>query len=128
MKIAIIGCGLRKPLLVYGMAHSDMSHCQLLLYYSKPDRAAIMAALGAVTAAGTPLQISAAATLPEAIENCSFVISSFRTGEMQTRARDERLALECGFAGQETTGPAGFAMALRTVPVAVEHARLVERL
>src|SRR4051812_30702536 len=98
MKIAVIGCGLRTPLLVYGMAHSDMSHCQLVLYDSNSGRADMMAALGAATAAGTPLQISAAATLPEAIENCSFVISSFRTGEMQTRARDERLALECGFA------------------------------
>ena len=55
------------------------------------------------------------------------MISSIRVGDMETRAPDERLALDCGFAGQETTGPAGFAMALRTIPVAIEHARMVER-
>ena len=128
MKIAVIGCGLRTPLLIYGLAHSDLNDCQLVLYDIKPDRASTMAALGRAIATGTPLKISAAAALPDAIEDCSFVISSFRTGDMQARARDERLAFECGFAGQETTGPAGFAMALRTVPIALAHARLVEQL
>ena len=56
------------------------------------------------------------------------MISSVRVGDMEMRARDERVALECGFAGQETTGPAGFAMALRTIPIALEHARMVEQI
>ena len=47
---------------------------------------------------------------------------------MAARARDERIAIEEGLAGQETTGPGGVAMALRTVPVALAHARIVERL
>ena len=55
------------------------------------------------------------------------MISCVRVGGMEARARDERLALECGFAGQETTGPAGCVMALRTVPVVLEQARVVER-
>src|SRR5262249_22621354 len=42
-------------------------------------------------------------------------------------ARDERLAIEHGLAGQETTGPAGAAMALRTIPVTLSHAKAVER-
>ena len=86
-----------------------------------------MASLGEAIAAATPLRIATAAELSEAIENCSFVISSIRPGGMTARARDERITLECGFAGQETTGPAGFAMAYRAIPIALEHARLVER-
>jgi 6-phospho-beta-glucosidase len=48
-------------------------------------------------------------------------------GGIAGRARDERLAIEHGLAGQETTGPGGAAMALRTVPVTLAHARIVER-
>jgi 6-phospho-beta-glucosidase len=49
-------------------------------------------------------------------------------GGIAARARDERLALKCGFAGQETTGPAGFAMALRTLPVALEQSRTIRKI
>jgi 6-phospho-beta-glucosidase len=48
-------------------------------------------------------------------------------GGIAARAGDERMAIEHGLAGQETTGPGGVAMALRTVPVAIEQARVVER-
>ena len=57
------------------------------------------------------------------------MLSSLRVGGMAARARDERIAIpEEGLAGQETTGPGGVAMALRTLPVALAHARIVERL
>jgi len=128
MKIAIIGCGLRTPLLIHGLAHSELRTSRLFLYDTTPGRAALMTLLGKVIAVDTPLQIETAGALPEAIRDCSFVISSIRPGGMNARARDERLTLDCGFAGQETTGPAGFAMAYRTIPIAIEHARLVERM
>jgi len=128
MKAAVIGCGLRTPLLIHGLAHSGLSLSRLLLYDLKHERAQLMAGLGKVIAEGARLEVSASNNLADVVRDCSFVISSIRVGEMSARARDERLAVECGFAGQETTGPAGFAMALRTVPVAIEHARLVEKL
>src|SRR5579871_1551367 len=127
MKIAVIGCGLRTPLLIHGLARSGLEISRLVLYDIAPERAQWMAALGAAIAQGA-LQVSAEARLPDALRDCSFVISSIRVGDMAARARDERAALECGFVGQETTGPAGFAMALRTVPVAVDYARLVAQL
>jgi len=127
MKIAIIGCGLRTPLLIHGLAHSDLDTARVVLYDTVPGRSDLMAALGRAIAAETPLQIMTSASFQDAVESCSFVISSIRPGDMKSRARDERVTLECGFAGQETTGPAGFAMALRTVPIAVEYARIVER-
>jgi 6-phospho-beta-glucosidase len=81
-----------------------------------------------VDLSGHRIDVIAAPTVEECIRESNFVISSIRVGGMEGRARDERLALDCGFAGQETTGPAGFAMAMRTIPVALEHARIVERL
>jgi 6-phospho-beta-glucosidase len=127
MKLSILGCGLRTPLLLHGIAHSDFADCEVRLYDTAPGRAELMAALGKVIASESPLRIHACTDLTEAITDGDFVISSIRPGEMAGRARDERTTVECGFAGQETTGPAGFAMALRTIPVAIEHARIVER-
>jgi 6-phospho-beta-glucosidase len=127
MKIAVIGCGLRTPLLIHGLARSGLDIARIVLYDIEPKRAQLMACLGGAIAEGTRLQISAGNDLAAAVQDCTFVISSVRVGGMEARARDERLSLDCGFAGQETTGPAGFAMALRTVPVAIEHARLVQQ-
>ena len=72
--------------------------------------------------------IDARESIESAVEGSDFVLSSLRIGGMAARARDERIAIDQGLAGQETTGPGGVAMALRTVPIALEHARFVERL
>jgi len=128
MNIAVLGCGLRTPLLIHGLVHSGIEIRNLILYDIKTERARLMASLGSAIASGTSLRVTTEADLASAVKDCSFVISSIRVGDMAARARDERIAVSCGFAGQETTGPAGFAMALRTVPVAVEHARLVQKL
>lgn len=128
MKICIVGCGLRTPLLLHGLIHSGIPIGEIALYDINPGRAQLMAGIGRGLNGGGGTSITAVAAIEDGIDNSGFVISSIRVGNMQTRAADERIALECGFAGQETTGPAGFAMALRTIPVALEHAQFVERL
>ena len=69
MKIAIIGCGLRTPLLIHGLGHSDLRETRLVLYDTTPGRASLMASLGEAIAVDTPLQIATASELPEAIKN-----------------------------------------------------------
>ncbi len=64
----------------------------------------------------------------EAIDGAHFVINQFRVGGLRARACDERIPLKYDVVGQETTGPGGFAKALRTVPVALEVARDVREL
>ena len=71
--------------------------------------------------AGFPIRVTS--HLEEAADGAEFVLSSIRVGGMAGRARDERLAIDHGLAGQETTGPAGAAMALRTLPVTLAHAK-----
>lgn len=129
MKVAIIGAGLRTPLLVHGLAraHSELPIEELVLFDRDLERAQLMATLGAEIARDSGMRILVARRIEEAVENCTFVVSSIRVGGMAARARDEHISLEHGFAGQETTGPGGLAMALRTIPVALEHARLIER-
>ncbi|HWE48386.1 MAG TPA: hypothetical protein VG273_01265 [Bryobacteraceae bacterium] len=125
MKISVLGCGLRTPLLLHGLIHADLGIAHIALYDNDSAQSRLMAQLGAELAAGATVRIEAVAAVEETIKDSAFVISSIRVGNMETRAADERIALECGFAGQETTGPAGFAMALRTIPVALEYARIV---
>ncbi|HWY30251.1 MAG TPA: hypothetical protein VNX46_05835 [Candidatus Acidoferrum sp.] len=131
-KVALIGGGgIRTPLLIYGLnetAKRTGIH-ELVLFDIDHDRAALMAALGSaiICRESGSLRVTVADSLAAAVEGADFVISSIRPGGIAARARDERAAFESGFAGQETTGPGGFFMAMRTIPVALEHARLVER-
>src|SRR5438132_6655270 len=57
-----------------------------------------------------------------ALDGADFVVVQLRVGGQAARLIDETLPLEFGCIGQETTGPGGFAKALRTVPVVLEIA------
>ena len=72
--------------------------------------------------------ITSASTPEAAIEGADFVITSIRVGGAAQRAKDEATALAHGIVGQETVGPAGFAMAVRSIPPMVEYGRMVARL
>lgn len=56
----------------------------------------------------------------EALENADFVMTQLRVGGLEARKRDEEIPLKHGIIGQETTGPGGFAKALRTIPVILD--------
>ena len=132
-KVAIIGGGgIRTPLLIHGLAQAQaaLGLGELALYDVDRPRVELMAALGREVARkqGSDLVITTPAGLEEAVEGAAFVLSSIRVGGIAARARDERIAIECGVAGQETTGPGGMAMALRTIPVSLDYARVIERL
>ncbi|KAB7772206.1 6-phospho-beta-glucosidase [Xanthomonas maliensis] len=132
-KITLIGGGgVRAPLVVYGVneAAEALGAREIVLYDPDQERLALMVALGQaiVAESGGALQVRAASSLEAAIEGAHFVLSSIRVGGIAQRAADEQIIIRHGYSGQETTGPGGVAKALRTVPVAIEQARLVERL
>jgi 6-phospho-beta-glucosidase len=89
-----------------------------------------MAELGRaiVVSEGGSLRVREAASFEDAVDGAAFVMNSIRVGGIKARAQDERISIEHGYPGQETTGPGGVAMALRTVSIAVEQARVIERL
>lgn len=62
----------------------------------------------------------------QAIRNMDFIICQIRVGGLQSRHIDESIPIKHGVIGQETTGPGGFAMALRTIPVMVEIAAEIQ--
>jgi 6-phospho-beta-glucosidase len=61
-----------------------------------------------------------------AIRGANYVIPTFRAGGMESRVIDEQVPLKYDVLGQETTGPGGFAMALRTIPVMLDYVRIVQ--
>lgn len=65
--------------------------------------------------------------LPAGVRGADFVVSQIRVGGQAARDRDEQLGREFGLIGQETVGVGGFANALRTIPVALDIAAVVER-
>ena len=132
-KIALIGGGgVRTPLVVFGIneAIRALDADELVLFDPDTDRAHVMAELGRALVASESgnLCIRQAATIEDAVADSSFVLNSIRVGGIHARVHDERVSVAHGYPGQETTGPGGVAMALRTVRIAVEQAKLVERL
>lgn len=131
-KVALIGGGgVRTPLLIHGIAESQhlLNAGELALFDIDPQRTETMARIGRqiIGNLGADLRITVHASLEEAATGSAFVLNSIRVGGISARARDERIAIEHGLAGQETTGPGGVAMALRTVPVTLKHAHVIER-
>ena len=131
-KITLIGGGgVRTPLLMHGLAEaaSTLGIHELALYDIDAERVELMAELGreVVREQQADFLITTHAHLEDAVADANFILHSIRVGGIAARARDERLAIEHGIAGQETTGLAGFAKALRTIPVVLEQARIIEQ-
>jgi 6-phospho-beta-glucosidase len=132
-KIAFIGGGgVRTPLVVFGVneAAQTLGAEELVLFDPDQERARIMTELGRAVVAREKgsLRVRQASSIEDAVEGAGFVLNSIRVGGTEARTRDERASIAHGYPGQETTGPGGVAMALRTVAIAVEQAKLVERL
>ncbi len=127
MKVTIIGgAGVRVPLLTGGLARSDLRISQIDLYDLDRERLRVIADLAQQMAPG--IRVTSVETAEAAIEGADFVIASIRVGGAAQRANDEAACIALDAVGQETVGPAGFAMAVRTIPAMVEYGRLVARL
>ena len=127
VKLAIIGgAGVRVPLLVGGFARSTLKVDQIDLYDIDQPRLAVIADLAARMAHG--VRVTAQTSAEAAIDGADFVITSIRVGGIAQRANDEATAIAHGVVGQETVGPAGFAMAVRTIPPMVRYGQLASRL
>jgi 6-phospho-beta-glucosidase len=133
MKVSLIGGGgVRTPAVVYALARrwAHVPITEVVLYDVDYRRQEMMALITSRILEDTDAGFRVVVTreAEAAIEGTSFVIVSIRVGGQQARAVDERIALNHGCIGQETTGPAGFAYALRSIPVVEQYARMAGRL
>ncbi len=68
-------------------------------------------------AAGLDLTITTTTDRRAGLADCDAVLTSFRPGGFEARYLDESIPLKHGVIGQETQGPGGFFMALRSIAV-----------
>lgn len=66
---------------------------------------------------GLDLRVRSTTDRREGLRDADVVLASFRPGGFEARALDERIPLRHGVIGQETQGPGGFFMALRSIHV-----------
>ncbi len=130
MKLAILGGGGFRVPLVYGAVLRDVSRPRVdrvCLYDVVPDRLEAICQVLRQMADGhdDAPAVEATTDLDQALEGADFVFSAIRVGGLEGRTADERVALDLGVLGQETTGPGGLAYGLRTVPVAIHIAERV---
>lgn len=63
----------------------------------------------------------------EAVTDADYVITTIRVGGDSMRCRDERMALDLGLLGQETTGASGFSFAMRSIPALKKYCELTKK-
>ena len=66
---------------------------------------------------GLDLTITTTTNRQDGLRDCDAVLTSFRPGGFEARYLDESIPLKHGVLGQETQGPGGFFMALRSIHV-----------
>jgi 6-phospho-beta-glucosidase len=132
MKLTFIGAGgVRTPLVIQSilnfqerlpidtvcMMDIDPERLELIKLACKPR-----------LAKGAKFEIEWTTDARQAIRGADFIVTTFREGSLESRVIDEQVPLKYGVLGQETTGPGGFAMALRTVPVILQYVELIKEL
>ena len=98
---------------------SEFDGSEVVLIDLNAERLALIKELAERMAknAGLDLTITATTDRREGLRDVDAVLSSFRPGGFEARALDERIPLKHGVIGQETQGPGGFFMALRSIAV-----------
>jgi 6-phospho-beta-glucosidase len=132
VKIAVVGGGSTyTPELIEGFhTHRDrLPVDELVLLDIDQERLDVVGGLARriLTKHEWPGRLVLTSDRDRALDGASFVIVQLRVGGQAARLLDETLPLEFGCIGQETTGPGGFAKALRTVPVVLDIAEETQR-
>lgn len=132
MKIAVVGGGSTyTPELVDGLLRRQemLGVDEIALIDPDSMRLTIIGPLAQRMTArrGLTTRITWTDDLADGVSGATYVVSQIRVGGMAARHRDELLGREFGLIGQETVGVGGFANALRTIPVALRIADVIER-
>src|SRR4051812_16190018 len=132
MKLALIGGGgVRSPLFVASALRraERVGLEELCLMDTDAEKLAIFGELcrEVTRRAESDVRITTTTDPHAALDGAAHVVTTIRVGGEQGRVFDERIALKHGVLGQETTGPGGFAMALRSIPAIMKYAEMLEK-
>ncbi|WP_285113635.1 6-phospho-beta-glucosidase [Leifsonia sp. fls2-241-R2A-40a] len=132
MKLTVVGGGSTyTPELIDGFARlRDLLPIEeLWLVDPDPERLRLVGGMSQrmFRAAGHTGRVVPTSDLVAGVADADVVLLQLRIGGQAARHGDETWPHECGCIGQETTGPGGFAKALRTVPIVLRVAEEVRR-
>ena len=132
MKLAILGgAGVRVPLVLVGLLRlkGDLQIDEVALWDIDADRQLMINRICAaiIDRDGAQMKVRTGRSLEDTLQGSDFIIASVRVGGTHARVLDEQLALAAGVLGQETVGPGGWAMALRTIPALLQYAQTAEK-
>ena len=123
MRLTIVGGGgFRVPLIYRALSAGPFAGLvrELVLYDVDAGRLAaieaVLASLAQQDPPGSGPLVRAVSTLAEALDGADMVFAAIRPGGTAGRTADERIALDLGLLGQETTGAGGISYALRSIP------------
>jgi 6-phospho-beta-glucosidase len=131
VKLAVLGgSGVATPELVDVLARfSERPAVHLSLVGRSADKLeAVGAMCKRLAAQAHPnITISTHTDPHEGLEGAHYILNQIRVGGYPERAFDETFPREFGIPGEETFGPGGMNMALRTIPVVIELCRVSEQ-
>lgn len=110
------GAGTMASFLSHG---KEFDGSEVVIQDVNPDRLEAVETIATKIARAEGLDITITSTTDRraALRDADAVLSSFRPGDFAARALDERIPLKHGVIGQETQGPGGFFMALRSIHI-----------
>jgi 6-phospho-beta-glucosidase len=120
IKIAYIGGGsTRGPGTMASFIHQGQNFLgsEITLIDFNEERLALVKQIAdkMIAARGLDLRVTATTNRREGLRDCDAVLTSYRPGGFEARMLDESIPLKHGVIGQETQGPGGFFMALRSI-------------
>lgn len=127
------GGGFRVPLIYRALSSGPYAGLvrELVLYDVDAGRLAaveaVLASLAGQSAGAAIPAVRATTSLPAALDGTDMVFAAIRPGGTAGRTADERIALDLGVLGQETTGAGGISYALRSIPRMLELAAQMRR-
>jgi 6-phospho-beta-glucosidase len=133
MKLAIVGGGgVRAPLFVESALKraERLGLDEICLMDTDAGQLELIGSLCGELARrqGNATTVTTTTSPEEAFTDVRYVVTTVRPGGAEGRVTDERIALDHGVLGQETTGACGFAMAMRSIPTILEYARTLREI
>lgn len=129
MKLTILGgAGIRTPLLIEGLLkYKDINFGEIVLYDIDEEKLTLIGKLTdyILKNKNSSIKISYTSDIRKAVRDAEFIYAAIRVGNEEARIVDEKIPLKHSVLGQETTGPGGFVMALRTIPIMLEYSQII---
>ena len=131
IKLAYIGGGsTRGPGTMASLIHqgANFEGSEVVLIDLDTDRLQLVKQISdkLIAHAGLDITVTTTTDRRAGLRDCDAVLTSFRPGGFEARYLDELIPLKHGVIGQETQGPGGFFMALRSIAVMQDIVKDIE--